>query len=177
MYAYHIDRTSSDLYRPGDNLTASPVFTKYEETDSLLNEAFNNKLTRHGQQYLTNPVNPNSPWDNFYETIFEYERKIKFPNLPSRYQSFFAIETLDDLELWKDILKLQGNEHIWKIHVNEKNVLKTDASWFNIKDFDQSVLRISYNASQYWLGKKRPNHNHESELLIKGSIKLVERLD
>lgn len=58
--------------------------------------------------------------------------------------------------------------------VQEENVSRADASWLNLENLDQSVLRISYNARQYWSGKQRPGHHPLPELLISGPMQLVE---
>jgi len=176
VYAYHIDRSCSNHFQDGDILTISPTFTDYN-TNKLLESTYNNKLTRHGQQYLVNPINPTNPWNTLYETIFEYERRINFPQLPSRFQSFFATQTLEDVDHW--IGKLNLNEYIpvWKVYVDPNKVFKADASWFNLDNFDKSTLRISYNALQYWYGKFKPDFEKEPELLIKESMKLIERIN
>lgn len=174
IYAYHIDRSNSKHFQPGDNLVINKSWVHYNETNVILEEQFPEGLTSHGRRYLTNSIDPYKPWNNFYETIFEYERKINFPNLTSRFQVLFAVEFKQDIAYWEDILKLNGDVAIWKVSVQEENVFRADASWLNPEDFDQSVLRISYNARQYWSGKPRPGHHPLPELLISGPMQLVE---
>ncbi|MFC4559375.1 DUF2441 domain-containing protein [Virgibacillus kekensis] len=176
MYAYHIDRSHSNHFNKGDNIVLSKSITNFEETNLLLETQFSEGLTKHGQKYLTNSIDPRTPWNNFYETIFEYERKINFPEKISRYQSLFALEKLDDVRYWEEVFQLKGKEPIWKVYAPDDKVFRADASWFTLENFDQSTLRISYNARQYWSGNLREGYSAKPELLIRGSMRLVERV-
>ena len=92
------------------------------------------------------------------ETLFELYRKAYFPYRPSRYESLFALSSLDDLNFWP-ILK---GFNIVIIDTQKAHCFKTDASYLisplNATNFSNQAFRFLYaqfldNAQSYWCGQ------------------------
>ena len=176
MKAYHIDRNNS-LFE-GQIIELN----KFEDVDSfILRKMFPEGISYHGCHYLDESaqnIENNSP--SFY--ILEYEleliRTAYFPNLISRYQSFFALETLDNIKEWSGILNEDCT--IWEVEFDDNNYIKCDSNLLypalNIKD---NQITFSANNSfqygyAYWQGLSSKNPRYE--LLIKPPVKIIKKV-
>lgn len=162
---------------------------------SLISDLDFNGVSRHGELYLTdNPYYSSNPMtledlnkinahNSMYITEYTFEliRKLCFSNMPSRFTSLFALESLDDLQHW-DLL--QGNFSIFEIEISEP-VVKLDASFLKggialnfVKDFQFyegfSPSINFYNAKKYWSGlfSEKP----QPEVLISLPIKVGKEI-
>lgn len=179
MYAYHIDRNNSlreDTFYSLDNkISVSPQFL-----EPLVNDFYPDGLSLHGKRYFSSPGNPAYIGTTIYENIFEYERKMYYPNNNSRYQSFFAVKEIKDLRKWisvfsmKDLTKIS----IWKIDTLESAVQEFDASFLIGGDLNSlanfSPLVASYMAKKYW--NNEISDTPMKELLIYPEIKTLKRI-
>lgn len=104
MKLYHLDRTGH--IKVGTKIELQKDFYN-EITD---NEYFKDGLSSHGiRYYLQDAVNK----DYEIDAIFEYERRINFPNKISRYQALFAFELEDVVEFIK---KYNLEDNFYKIY-------------------------------------------------------------
>lgn len=174
MKAYHIDRDGT--LQEGQIITLH----KNNEPSFLENTMFSDGISYHGFHYLNESIqNVGGNQTSFY--ILEYEleliRKAYFPNLPSRFQSFFAIKSIDEIQKWDGIFS--KNCTIWEIEFDESNCIIRDSKLlipvlktgndiaFSPKD---SFL---YNY-QYWNGYITKNPRRE--MLIKPPIKIIKKV-
>ena len=100
------------------------------------------------------------------DAYFEFVRRLRFPKQPSRYQSFFAWETLEEARAFNDF-KARGKGEIFR--VKAERYARLDASWLRIGHI---YLEGLYYAEQYWQG--RPNENPAWEYLLSFPVTLVE---
>lgn len=106
------------------------------------------------------------------EMAMEQYRKDCFPNRPSRMHCLYALDE-KDLDFWKYSLH-DGDLELFRIDVLDQ-VFKTSeqfipAEKLNYKDF--------YDASySYWNPKQKKLDNEKCEYLIKGKVKILEKVD
>jgi len=97
------------------------------------------------------------------EIIFELERINNFPIKPSRLSCVYLIDNNNDIQLWKDMLGINGNEYTFyefepiepsKFKIGDFNIKelkhKADAKWLEIGV--DNINKIKQNAIQYWKG-------------------------
>lgn len=175
MVAYHIDRDNS--LQEGQIITLN----KNSEISFIENKMFPEGISYHGFHYLDeNYQNIGGNQPSFY--ILEYEleliRKAYFPNLPSRFQSLFAIENLEEIQKWNGIFS--ENCTIWEIEFDESNYVKLDSSLLipSLKADDKNVTFSPKNSFfygyHYWNGNI--SNNPRMELLIKPPVKILRRI-
>lgn len=176
MIAYHVDREQS--------LAKGQIvgFYKNESDNSFMTaNMFPDGLSYHGLHYTDESLQ-NVGGNNASFYILEYEleliRRIYFPNLPSRYQSFFAVENIDELKKWGSIL--DKNNTVWKIEFKDNNFIKRDSNLL-IPALSNSQNNINFSAKEsffyyysYWNGDTTSNPRFE--LLIKPPIKIIDKI-
>lgn len=171
--AYHIDRLG--LLKPNDLIELQLVNNiNPEYLNEMLNIKYPLGLSNHGKTYcscLNTEKNKNS---YLIETFVEYERLLNFPNKFSRFQSFFAAETLEECIYWNNILNPDNQFSVWEIEFEHDNFLKLDASWLKGDVSKQFFLYYSDFACKYWSGavSEKPS----LELLIKPPIRIVRKV-
>lgn len=111
-----------------------------------------------------------------FEIIFEEERKLNFPDLPSRLESYFIFK---DIETCKNYIRRYGG-HIVKIIPQEfRNYFEGDMSildtilhdsWLTLQS--KSIPEYLKIANRYWRGEKI-NHLF-NEILFQGTFKIEE---
>lgn len=177
MIAYHIDRDNS--------LHQGQTIQLYEipnNSSLLLEYMFNNKLSNHGLHYINESlqnVGDNRP--AFYALEYELEliRRAYFPQMPSRYQVMFAIDSLDKVYEWNDLFGC--NYSIWKIEFPEENHIIRDSNLLYVPVQEQDGKQIfcqhkSFcNAYKYWNGEL--SDNPRMEVLIKPPVKVIEKIE
>lgn len=84
---YHVDRRNK--LKPDKKISLSDQ----PQLPGLLHEEYSEGLSSHGNQYLLSKKRNNSEAEWFYELI----RLWKYNDRPSRFQSFFAFETIEML--------------------------------------------------------------------------------
>lgn len=174
MFVYHIDRTNS--------ISINQILSLKNGFD--LKDIFNiydNSLSIHGIRYLSK--NPYNDIHSFlWEIATEYVRILKYPQYPSRFQSLFAVESLEQLYVWKNFFE-QSNFQIVKLECSK--IYKFDANWItkpgSFKNYLQtnkfdnvSFASYCYFADKYWSGQ--PSSSPLWELLVPLPCKCVDIL-
>lgn len=171
------------------NITLSKDFTKFQvqkkdihfSNDELMESLVNyfpEGITRQAYQYLADKIvywhdyqsdRYFVPYMIMIELVFELVRKSSFPNMLSRFQSFFAFETLAEAQSFKR----QNSKYPCMIYLVEGQR--------NIK-LDMSLLKIGFNAAvgillaeKYWSG--RQSEKPECEVLLEPPIKIIRRVE
>lgn len=165
---FHVDR----LNKLNENSILEPM--KFEIAEKYLGYS---DVTAHGQLYLMKKP----PIVEFYhngikhiesdgaiELFFESIRLMRYPDRPSRFQSFFALENLNDAQELRSIFRAV-EASIWMVEANQ--YFKAD---MNLLKFGQNGLSALTNVNMYWLGES--SNNPMWEVLLQPPIKLLERV-
>ncbi|HHX62151.1 MAG TPA: hypothetical protein GX707_15795 [Epulopiscium sp.] len=176
MIAYHIDRTNS--LKEGDIIELQ-IFDDIKPAflGQILNSNYPEGLSRHGGLYYISQSNQVNMKEFILENLLEYERLLKFPDKVSRFESFFASQTLDEALIWKSILSHNPLDKftIWEVEFNHENYLHLDSSWLYCDIYNFSPLYTAFFANKYWSGET--SENPKMELLIKPPIKIVKKVN
>ena len=100
----------------------------------------------------------------------EYERQIHFQKMPSRFQSYFACESMKDINIWIDHLKIE-NPRIAEVYFSTRNVHKLDAQFLNPPAEYSNLVEVFYTHN-YW--NKSFSSQPLPELLIGGEITVTK---
>lgn len=168
MIAYHIDRLNK--LKPGMIIKLEDVIVNPPFLKDIIDQRYPEGLSAHGDKYYAQQANKDTLQDILTENIYEYERKLHYPYKPSRLQSFFASETIEDTMLWVAKLGLV-NYTIWEVEFEDDQFVKLDASWLGVDKDNLSFLVAAYFAEKYWSGES--NSRPEWELLIKVPVKVL----
>lgn len=170
MIAYHIDRSGK--------LQEEQIISFSNYSSDISTQLFDGKVSEHGKRYLTECFAPDLvPFIIEYE--FELIRQSSFPERFSRYQSFFALESIEDLIYWPELFKPEFK--IYEIEFHHNNVQKLDASFlkggpdlnFNLH-WDPNW---TFNAAmQYWNGQTSEKPKPELLILPPVTVKTEKRL-
>lgn len=128
---------------------------------------FPDGLSRHGEQYfLKNDSSPRFSAPSI-EMLFEYVRRACFPDRPSRFQSMFAFESLNEAIEFKARYG-NGQGTIWQIESIE--YFKAD---MGLLILGNTILVHSYLAHKYWKGEagERPIW----EVLLVPPIRVIKK--
>ena len=180
MRVYHLDR--SNLLTSGKHLSLDTTI-KIDPSllQNVLESNFPSGVSRHGDTYYTRQATQQNAGHLVYESIFEYERKLHFPNSISRFQSFFGLKNETDVNHW--LLKLSNNNpqqakkiKVWEVDTLDSAVQKYDASFLaggsalDLSSF--SPLVASYWANKYWSGEL--SEHPSIELLISPEVRIIK---
>lgn len=184
MKAFHIDRNK--VLTEGDILSVVPTKKINLNNQSLtiqLEKFFPSGVSQHGIRYFTQPSFSINSGAVIYETIYEYHRKLFYPEKNSRHQSLFAIETKKEVLLWLNKFNLDINDPsivIWEIDTLDSKVDKLDATLVAGGDIavleEFSTLQTTSWADSYWSSNENSS-NSLPELLIYPSFKVGKRID
>lgn len=196
MKVYHISRTEG-LYE-GMLIDIDGGFKPNNEMGDALIAGFNLRgVSEHGKSYLHDRVyfsNEPASLDDvrksnstcsmmITEYTFEIIRQLKFPHMPSRLVSFFAIESLTDTKYWPELI---SNEYsVFEIDIDYTPV-KLDASYLisglgygqdTPFKFHQgfSPSFNYYHAINYWSGQF--SDNPKPELLLSLPLTIGKKLN
>lgn len=173
MIAYHVDR-SNDL-KTGAIISLDYDFKPNNDLGIELIKNLNlSGVSFHGKHYLNDiayfSCNPATFADlekststcstSITEYTYELFRQLNYPNRPSRFSSFFALQTLEDLKYWPELLKDAFS--IFEIEVDyipvrlDANYLSSGLAFAYDNDFEFhqgfSPSMNFYFANQYWSG-------------------------
>ncbi len=127
--AYHIDR-SKTLYH-GQIITLIDHKPGTSDEERFLQELFPNGISQAGVVYSSD-IHYKMPEiaQRFKELEFEYIRRFMFNDKPSRFQSFFCVESNKEARAWKKHLELDKDSSvpIWKVRIPDRYVV-LDAFW------------------------------------------------
>lgn len=180
---YTVDRAGTlqkELENYGNLILLNPRINSEEVREKIENiqKLFPNGLSRHGVSYLNsvhpnalneNNKNPSASTNALIEMVFEFIRRIYFPQLPSRFESVFGFETKEDCQNFiRDYGQGYENAKIFKF-ISETKGFKADMAW--LKSGNSYADTINY-AFQYWNGKS--TENPQWEILIKLPVGIKE---
>lgn len=164
-----LDRACLDLPQYGEHPTK-------EDFKKLVKEYYPDGLSHFGKDYLMEPVRYERVNNYGYishvmsvDAYFEFVRRLRFPHQPSRYQTFFAWETLDEARAFNNF-KAQGKGEIFL--VTAERYARLDASWLVIGNF---YIEGIYFAEQYWLG--HPNDKPSWEYLLSFPVTILKKIE
>jgi hypothetical protein len=146
-----------------------------DEFKKLVKEYYPDGLSHFGKDYLMEPVRYERVNNYGYisnvmsiDAYFEFVRRLRFPDRPSRYQSFFAYKTLDEARAF-NAFKAAGKGKIFLVTAEKHVVL--DARWLQI---GRIYLEGIFFAEQYWLGL--PTDSPDWEYLLSFPVTVVKRI-
>jgi len=182
---YSVDR--SGLYQTGhtldlwhqDPLRGRPFWRlpDWFEADDLrahVAELFPDGLSLHGWQYMVErhdfirPTNSDALFVNHnmvVELVFEYVRRAVFPSRCSRFQSFFAWESLEMARAFR-----KDGQALYR--VESSSIFRADQSWLTL-GVQNAIASLS--AHRYWSGA--PSGTPRWEILLAPPVRVRERID
>ena len=170
--AFHIDR--GQTLKPGIlSLTSVSNLDGDERFRSYSAAMFPDGLSRAGLIYTLDipfayvdaeGMHIIDGYQRVREIELEYVRRLRFPDHPSRFQSFFAAKTKADTRLWLKELNANAAHPgycVWEIQYDEcRPYAYLDAAWRDIQLSDSDHNRIIYSAYEqhlwslsYWSGE------------------------
>lgn len=176
MIAYHVDRNNALKEGNIIELTKDPI---KDQTGLLCNFLPHDGLSNHGWHYLIDYKIQNTSGNKTEYYIMEYEleliRRAYFPNLISRFESFFAIPSIDEIDKWEGIFS--ENDTIWQIEFDESQSIIRDSNLLipglDLQTHMFAPISSFVNGYHYWSGVQ--SNNPRMELLIKPPIKIINQ--
>lgn len=171
MIAYHVDRsamlTPNQTLELFDNIKFNTLFNDY-----------NNSFSNHGLQYL-NQYSDSAIW----ELCLEFIRLTKFPNFPSRLQSFFGVKTVEEAIYWQGYISSQISIKTNICQIEFSDCYEFDARWItNPPIYSKEPSNYGFNQKsiavmldycyKYW--NKEISPNPLMELIIVPPIKVIK---
>ena len=149
QFFYHLSRTDSLI--PGQLLDLIDTPTCCLETEALFKTSFPSGITKHGEIYLFSQIQNNQIGSmQFIEAVFELIRRAEFPEKPSRFQSIYGCETIEEAKAFRDKYPQYNGKQsstIWEVECAKG--YKVDMNWLNTGNtFLDSILL----AKKYWGG-------------------------
>ena len=148
-----------------------PDWFEADDLRAHVAELFPDGLSLHGWQYMVERhdfIRPTKLFVNHnmvVELVFEYVRRAVFPSRRSRFQSFFAWESLE-------MAKASRKEGQALYRVDSSSVFRADQSWMTIGV--QNTI-ASLCGHRYWSGA--PSGTPRWETLLAPPIRIMERID
>lgn len=186
---YHLDRTNS--LKKGDIINLHKVNNiscdEYKITPMLqehLEELFPYGLSHHGDNYFasSNCIPYLHP---VLELLMEYIRRCSYSYMPSRGESFFAVETVNDAVRLCNVLKENpNNASIWEVECDiafkfDMFLLDIAQSFIGLKN--SSNLFTSLLINMYWEGRSikeiLPDDNPFWEYLLLPPVKIIKKVN
>ncbi len=137
-----------------------------------VDELYPHGVSVHGERYLINSNSHGQISSPAIELLFEYVRKAHFPEIGSRFQSFFACETIAEAQLFKAAYGDEENP-IFEVFTSNKFFRGN----MELLNNNQSNLVCSYLAHEYWKGSQGPNEQPFWELLLELPVTIGQRIE
>jgi len=109
-------------------------------------EMFPEGISSFGARFLLEDKDKLDSSSSRIEMVFEFVRRLNFPNRPSRLQSFYASMNIDDSISFRE-KHGKPTDTIWKV-VCEKYFVAD----YNLLNTGPTNLALSYLAKTYWSG-------------------------
>jgi hypothetical protein len=151
-----------------------PDWFEAEDLRAHVAELFPEGLSLHGWQYMVErhdfirPTNSDALFVNHnmvVELVFEYVRRAVLPLRRSRFQSFFAWESLE-------MARACRKEGQALYRVEPSSIFRADQSWLTIGA--QNAI-ASLCGHRYWSGA--PSDTPRWEILLAPPVRIMERID
>lgn len=140
------------------------------DLQSHVDQMFPDGVSRHGDQYFLK----NSSWANIaspaIELLFEYIRRSHFPNRPSRFQSWFGVESFENAQVFRARFDA-GSGAIWRVASREFFQAN-----MNLLTSQQTTLVYSWFAHTYWRGESG-QVTPFWEFLLVPPVHVIERVE
>ncbi len=147
------------------------------ELQAQVDEAFPDGLSRHGERYLLQAESAGLALQPNLELMWEYARRAFAPNAPSRFQSLFAFERMDDAKKFQ--AEFGQGKGVWTVR-SRQPPFRADMRWLTLAG---STLIVWHSAVSYWrqvgtaglppaLGPRRPLW----EVLLVPPVDVLERI-
>lgn len=138
------------------------------ELQAHVNGMFPNGVSSHGNQYFLSNTSLASLASPNMEILLEYVRRACYSTCPSRFQSYFGFQTIDDAITFRARFGEPQNS-IWQVAC--RDYFKADMHLLNMQG---SILQYSYWAHLYWKGQ--PGSSPFWELLLAPPVKVVAQI-
>jgi hypothetical protein len=152
MELYHVDTAQS--ITPGVELplNVNPTQDVSPELITAIEEIFEDGLTPYGQIIAYGSVNSETQ-TRINEFVFELYRQVHYPELPSRFQSMFAVDSLENAWSYnQDEIESEGPSDVYKIEVDEFS-----GPHYMGHLATPSLAVGLFNANLYWKGIEHTN--------------------
>ena len=176
MIAYHIDRFMS--LKTGMLIELESTCTP-DSINYAAEHLFGGRMSRHGMHHMANPDGIDISMSSSIEFEFELIRKAFFPDMLSRFQAFFALESLQDILSWGNILPAGQPFAIYEVSIPDTNKHhKLDSAFLrggpNLSTMAYQPSSDFENACRYWSQAKSDNPQYE--LLLEPPITIGRRV-
>ena len=153
MIFYHVDRTK--LLKPNQILDFKSLPSRCnQEIINYCQDKFENKLSRFGITYTAYALPANHDYPIFTAEIFlELYRQHHFPNLPSRYQSICASNSIEQACFWQEELTKSEDKDCHIVVFQSEKFFKADAAWRDLIAYNLSISTVELWSENYWTGK------------------------
>jgi hypothetical protein len=177
---YHLDRQN----RLVEGQTLELIHYNNVSPSKLQNHVdslFQRGVSNFGERYFLNPTSKpfGIDWDNrriieenAIEILFEYVRRSHFSTMPSRFESIFAFESVENANkfITKFVKNPSNRGTLWEVEGND--YVKLDMNFLSLGN---SILCASYNAHKYWRGEESGSEQ-TWEILLKPPVKVIQRV-
>ncbi len=145
-----------------------------EEFRKCIIKMFNGKLSAHGKTYFYNQFVYNGSGFSVHDSAvieytYELVRQIHFSKAPSRFQSFFAVESIEDAQKLRNET-FSGHGDIYEVEC---------------EDFFKADMKLLYTgicfagnqilANKYWSGES--SDNPLWEILMKEPVRIIRKIE
>ena len=108
-------------------------------------ETFPEGVSRHGDRYLLSAGSSGKAVEPLIELLWEHGRCAIAPAAPSRFQSMFAFETVDEAQQFRSEF-CAGSGRVWRLETGHGG-FRADLRWLSLRG---SALEVAYAVSSYW---------------------------
>jgi hypothetical protein len=133
-----------------------------------LDMLFPDGVTQHGETYLVDSRADMQIASPVIELLWENVRRSHFPTAPSRFQSVFAVDTLEAARAFRQRCHCPC-ARIW--------VVESSGAGFhadmNLLTLNASALRTNWHAHQYWSHQESENSPTFWEFLLRPPVKVL----
>lgn len=119
------------------------------------------------------------------ENLLERERSVNFPNLPSRYDSLFVADSVENLENWiRNKYRDGGVFYIYELELVDGDVFYFDTDWFEglgeLLSNGELPITHKYDIkeciSNFWQGLPyRASEYSLKEGMLMGKVKVISK--
>lgn len=143
------------------------------ELQGHVDELFPEGVTQHGNAYLLNGQQPAFGASGNIELLFEYVRRSRFPDAPSRFESVFGWESIEAAAKFK-IDYGTPTAGVWEVET-PSNPFRADMHCLTLGG---SLLVFSYRAARYWSQLDSAAEGQPRwELLLRPPVRVIRRVE
>jgi hypothetical protein len=166
---YHVDRQSHLSEGQILTLTHPVIQSDIPDLQNFGRQMFPEGVSRHGDQYFYSASRTDEK-EPILEILLEYYRRAYCSYRPSRFQSWFGVESFDDA-LYFQKHYCQGKGIIWQVEAEQ--YFKAQMSIIS----HRTVLVFSYLANLYWSGQAVPQASLPFwEILLVPPVKVLQKV-